>query len=74
MKINCKVSNPDALELEMTITMSLPQWKDLRQQLFEQLPLDYKGRVNHFSHLGRGITDMIRKADALFYPQGSDGS
>ena len=63
MKTEFIVTNPDEIEMEMTIKMTLGQWKKLKNQLADKWPsLDFGSRIQ----------DMIFHATKHFYPKTED--
>lgn len=63
MQADFKVINPDEIEMELRVTMSLKDWKQLNDQLSEAWP-SYD--------LGREIASMVNQADRHFYPKDKD--
>lgn len=60
MQTKIKVINPDSIQMELTITMDLKKWKELRAQLQQAWPS---------WDLGSAIADMISQAEKHFYPE-----
>lgn len=60
MRTDFKVTNPDEIEMELTICMSLKDWKELKEQLSKAWPS---------WDLGKQIRDMICQANCHFYPK-----
>jgi len=60
MKTEFVVTNPDDVEIELRIRMTLRDWKTLREQL------EYKWPA---SRLRDDVRDMIQQAEARFYPE-----
>ncbi len=54
-----KVENPDDVVITLTVSMKLPEWKELKDQQMEKWPS---------SSFKSTIGDLIRKADLHFYP------
>lgn len=54
------VSNPDEIELQLTATMTLKEWRELREQIMP-------GFVT--LHFRNAIANMIDQAGAQFYPK-----
>lgn len=61
LKANFKVLYPEKIEMELTVTMSLEDWKRLGKQLPNEFP-SYR--------LMEQIADMTRKAEKHFKPKG----
>lgn len=59
MKTSLKVQNPDSIEMTLTVTMTLGDWKTLQRQLATPWPA-WK--------LGEAINNMVHKANANFTP------
>ena len=57
--MDMSVENPDDIDMKLTVTMSLGQWKKLRNQLKHEWPS---------SDIGSKIIDMIYQANKHFYP------
>ncbi len=55
-----KVLEPDTIKMELTMSMSLKDWKALREQLVREWPS---------SSLSLEITDMVSQAEKWFYPK-----
>lgn len=53
-----KVLYPDKIELQLIMSMTLRDWKELESQLKNEWPS---------SDLSRNICEMVRKADKHFY-------
>jgi hypothetical protein len=64
MTTKLKVENPDGIELTLTMTMTLGQWKELRGQLAGKWPA---------WDLGNAIREMIQKADTHFSSDVKEG-
>ena len=62
MTMKMQVTNPDSVELTLTMTMDLLTWKRLKEQLADEYPA---------WNLGSQIREMIDHADAHFYPDDS---
>ena len=60
MRADFTVINPEKIEMELTITMSLGQWIKLQDELPDEWPA---------CDLNSKIDDMIRQAEAHFYPK-----
>lgn len=58
-----EIKNPDSIEVSLTLTMKLKDWKELREQLPEKWPA---------WDIGSAITDMVRQAEVRFYPKGQE--
>ena len=65
MRADFKVTNPDEIEMELTLTMSLKAWKELQEQLLGAWPA--------FT-LARTISGMISQADKHFYPKDKEAT
>ncbi len=59
MKTALRVTNPDDIVMELTVSMSLKHWKELQQQLPAGWPA---------WELSRTINDMVGQANKQFYP------
>ena len=59
MEANFAVTNPDEIEIELTVKMTLRNWKKLKGCLKDSYPGWDFSRI---------ITDMISQADKHFYP------
>lgn len=59
MKTSLRVEHPDQIEMTLTITQSLGDWKRLKGQLPSAFP-SYK--------LVSAISDMVRQAEERFIP------
>jgi hypothetical protein len=61
MKSMFKLDDPDAADATMTTTMTIGQWRVVRDQITE-------GKYLHTSACFRDmISDLIKKAEARFY-------
>lgn len=60
MKIGYKLNGVKKLSATMTITMSVGQWEELRQQLNNKYP-SWK--------LSSAIGDVVRRAETHFYEE-----
>jgi len=59
-KYDMKVVNANTIELQLTVTMPLSQWRELKSQMGDKWPSwDF----------ARAIGDMIRQAEKHFYPE-----
>lgn len=59
ISMDMSVENPDDIDMKIIITMSLGQWKRLKEQLTLEWPS---------SEMSAKIRDMIYQADKHFYP------
>jgi len=66
MKSKFKAINPDEIEMELTISMSLKDWVELRGQVAKQGHPAWK--------LIMVITEMVAYANQHFYPKENDES
>lgn len=60
MKTQMTVTNPNDVEIELSVTMNLGKWKQLKKQLTDNYPS---------WDLSAKITDMIYQAEKNFYPK-----
>lgn len=65
MTTTLKVEKPDGIEMTLTMTMTLGQWKELRAQLAGAWPA---------WELGSAIREMIQKADTHFRGEVKEGA
>jgi hypothetical protein len=63
MTSKIKVKNPDDIEMELTLTMRLKDWKELNLQLQKTWPS---------WEIGSKIYSMVTHAERHFYPQEQD--
>ena len=54
-----KAADPDAIQMELTVIMSLRDWKELQKQL--------KSQEHPSFTLGNEIDELVRKAEEHFY-------
>ena len=55
-----EVINPDVIEMKLSITMRIKEWRLLKEQLSNKWPsYDLSGE----------ISDIIRQAESTFYPK-----
>lgn len=54
-------SKPDAIEFTLSITMTLGEWKELREEVDSKKHTGWKLRAE--------ISDMIQMAQTKFYPR-----
>ncbi len=59
MPTTFKVTDPDAIQMELTVIMSLGNWKKLQKQL--------KSQEHPSFALGIEIDELVRKAEEHFY-------
>lgn len=63
MEANFKALNPDSLEMEMTISMTLKKWRELKEAIKSQYPgWEFAGK----------ISDMVYQAEKHFYPESEE--
>lgn len=60
MRLNLRLADPDKLEATATITMTVGEWRRLREQLVSQHPS---------WRLASAIDEAIRDAERVFYSQ-----
>lgn len=58
MKAAFQIQSPDEVQVSMTLTMSLKDWRRLREQLAAQYPAWY---------VGRAISELVGKATEAFH-------
>ena len=58
-----RVMDPEKIEFEMTVSMSLGNWKLIRKELSESWPS---------AELGCLIQDMLWQAEKKFYPKNTE--
>ena len=58
MRAFFEVINTDKIEMQLTMTMVLKEWKELRNQLINEWPS---------SDLSRDIADLVGQAEKHFY-------
>jgi hypothetical protein len=63
MKAKIKAQKPDEIEMELTLTMRLKDWKELRSQVQQAWPS---------WEVGSAISDLINQAEKHFYPKPTD--
>ena len=57
------VKNPDSIEVELKMTMTLKHWKEIKTQLPDIWPA---------CEFGSKIGDLIRQVDTHFYPKNDE--
>jgi len=57
--MNFKAEKPDAIEFTLTVTMTLGEWKKVKEAL---------GKTSHGGDIYDSIEEMITKAERTFYP------
>ena len=60
MKAHMKITDPDRIEVTLTVTMPLKTWKELREQLSKDHPS---------WEFGSKITDMVYQINEHFTPK-----
>lgn len=55
-----QVTEPDKIEVTMVLTMTVKQWKDLRDTLKDEWPA---------ADLSMKISDLVNQVDKHFYPE-----
>jgi hypothetical protein len=67
MKATYKLTDPDSVEATLTVTMTLGNWKKIRQQLYHaKAALAYPN-----FKVREAIDDMIGKAENVFETEGA---
>lgn len=62
MRTTCQFKNPDEMEVNISVTMTLREWRLLLRQMD-----DPKGHLAHpMCEMRREVTDVIRKVDSSF--------
>jgi hypothetical protein len=58
MKARFELKEPDKMEATLSVTMTLENWKELKEQLSDKYPA---------WQFGGFISDMVRQAEETFY-------